>query len=107
MGNRENVIRALELCTFDGTIEHCIKESCPYLGGNGVGYCIDNLMRDALELLKDRTKDYVEWAKQVGVHTCATCRRRDCDCPIENEYALPMDGYCHLWDGGKPNEVDN
>lgn len=106
MDNRWNVIRALELCTFDGTIERCIKEGCPYLGGNGVGYCIDNLMRDALELLKDRTKDYIEWTKQVGAHTCATCRRRDCDCPIENEYALPMDGYCHLWDGGKPNEVD-
>ena len=107
MDNRGNVIRALELCTSDCTIERCVKEGCPYLVGNGVGYCIDNLMRDALELLKDRTKDYVEWAKQDGVHTCATCIRRDCNCPIENEYALPMDGYCHLWEVGKPNEIDN
>lgn len=52
---------------------------------------------DAYELLIDRTYDYVEWSKQIGVHTCATCDRMDCDCPIENEYALPMDGYCHLW----------
>lgn len=52
MTEREKVIKGLELCTFDGTIENCIKEGCPYLGGNGVGYCIDNLMRDALALLK-------------------------------------------------------
>lgn len=100
MTEREKVIKGLELCTFDGTIENCIKEGCPYLGGDDVERCcIDNLMRDALGLLKDRTEDYVEWTKQVGAHTCATCKRRDCDCPIENEYALPADGYCHLWNG--------
>ena len=103
---RERVIRGLELCVSDGSINRCIREGCPYVGGNEAGNCIDNLMHDALELLKDRTKDYVEWAKQVGAHTCATCKRRDCDCPIENEYALPMDGYCHLWNGGKLDETD-
>lgn len=97
--NRESVMRALVLCAIDGSIERCIKEGCPYLGGSEEVCCIDNLMRDTLDLLKDRAKDYIEWSKQIGVHTCATCKRRDCDCPIENEYALPMDGYCHLWNG--------
>ena len=98
---REDVIKGLELCTST-SIGECL-EKCPYAGGNESGYCIENVMVDALALLKDRTKDYIEWSKQVGVHTCATCKRRDCDCPIENEYALPMDGFCHLWNG-RPTE---
>lgn len=101
MIDRDRVINILELCISEESIDKCIEENCPYLGGSDAGNCIDNLMRDAHAILKDRTQDYIEWAKQVGAHTCATCKRRDCDCPIENEYALPMDGYCHLWNGRK------
>lgn len=53
----------------------------------------------AIKLLTDRAVDYLAWATDIGVHTCATCKRRYCDCPIENYYVVPMDGYCHLWDG--------
>ena len=97
--DREGIIAALELCT-SAHMGECLQK-CPYAGGNESGTCIEAVMADALALMKDRTKDYNEWSKQVGVHTCATCKRRDCDCPIENEYALPMDGYCHLWGGVK------
>ena len=38
-------------------------------------------------------------------HTCQTCARSsdNCEhtttrCPIEEHYALPKDGYCHLWE---------
>ena len=96
MTEREKVIRGLECCATN-EVSNCI--GCPYLGCTPEHYCFGKMANDALELMNDRTKDYCEWAKQVGAHTCATCKRRDCDCPIENEYALPMDGYCHLWDG--------
>lgn len=49
--------------------------------------------------------DYKKWSEEIGVHTCATCIRKcefcdgSTDCPIEHYYALPLDGYCHLWKG--------
>ena len=73
MTEREKVIKGLELCTFDGTIENCIKEGCPYLGGNGVGYCIDNLMRDALALLKAQEPVMVEERADADTINCPKC----------------------------------
>jgi hypothetical protein len=44
-------------------------------------------------------------------HTCHTCDRSsdNCEhtttrCPIEEHYALPKDGYCHLWKEIKNDE---
>ena len=102
--DREKVIKGLECCsrTISKPLED-LCNSCPY-NMDEDSTCITILTTDALELLKDRTKDYIEWSKQVGVHTCATCRRRDYDCQIENDYVLPMDGFCHLWWNGRPTE---
>lgn len=57
-----------------------------------------------VNLLKDRTKDYEAWAKQIGVETCINCahassNREDgtSSCPIEHNFALVKDGYCHLF----------
>ena len=58
----------------------------------------------AIELLKDRTKDYEAWAKEIGVDTCVNCRHASWNrndgtstCPIEHNFALVKDGYCHLF----------
>ena len=44
-------------------------------------------------------------ALEIQKHTCQTCARcsDNCEhtttrCPIEEHYALPKDGYCHLWE---------
>lgn len=61
-------------------------------------------VNDALDLLNDRVKDYEAWAKEVGVNTCTNCahasdNRTDgkSTCPIEHNFALVKDGYCHLF----------
>ena len=95
MVDREKVLRGLECCARED-IGDC--DNCPYESINGP-HCDIEMMRDAIALLKDRVADYEAWAREIGVHTCATCSRRDCDCPIENQYSLPSDGYCHLWEG--------
>ena len=99
MDKREKVIKGLECCMVgDGNSPDC--EICPYATvGDDTCQTMDALFSDALALLNDRTADYEACAREIGIHTCATCSRRDCDCPIENEYSLPYDGYCHLWEG--------
>lgn len=52
---------------------------------------------------------------QPGQHTCVNCGRTvnnggwyadgGTRCPIEEHYALPKDGYCHLWE--KRNVTDD
>ena len=61
-------------------------------------------VNDALAILKDRTKDYEAWAKEIGIDTCVNCchasfNRNDgrSTCPIEHNFALVKDGYCHLF----------
>ena len=90
-------------------LEHCMDrnktcEDCPYTDDPGC----DDLKKDALALLTDRAADYVQWAKEIGVHTCATCEKASDNredgtsaCPIEAAYALPRDGFCHLWSDKK------
>lgn len=63
-----------------------------------------DIVEDALELLKDRAKDYEAWAKEIGVDTCVNCRHASWNrndgtstCPIEHNFALVKDGYCHLF----------
>lgn len=57
-----------------------------------------------LALLKDRTKDYEAWAKEIGADTCVNCRHASWNrndgtstCPIEHNFALVKDGFCHLF----------
>ena len=47
------VIKALEICVGENDFSACINEKCPYIGGSKDGYCITNLERDALTLLKE------------------------------------------------------
>jgi len=55
---------------------------------------------------------FSEWARQNGTHVCATCGRASANqnsgtrCPIEEHYALPVDGHCHLWEEVKPGAAD-
>jgi len=102
MLDREKVIKGLENCItgFD------CPEECPYLMD-----CNDlakpmfvDLAKDALSLLKDRTRDYEAWAKGIGVDTCVNCHHASFNrndgkstCPIEHNFALVKDGYCHLF----------
>ena len=47
---------------------------------------------------------YETWARENKKHVCAACgRNADClangtACPIQEHYALPKDGFCHLWE---------
>lgn len=86
-------------------LETCLTASCR----GKSGYCpipdeIWGNLDEVLELLKDRSRDYETWAKEIGVHTCVNCKRYysateySTDCPIMNVYAVPKDGYCHLWE---------
>ena len=60
---------------------------------------------EMLGMLEDREKHFAEWAKLNDAHVCATCGRNSANrphttaCPIEEHYAVPLDGHCHLWEG--------
>lgn len=65
---------------------------------------IDSFCEDVIALLEDRAKDYEAWAKEIGVDTCVNCRHASWNrndgtstCPIEHNFALVKDGYCHLF----------
>lgn len=67
---------------------------------------------EMLCMLENREKHFSEWAKKNEAHVCATCGRASSNrdfgtaCPIEDHYALPLDGHCHLWEEVKPPEED-
>ena len=67
MIDREKIINALEQC-----INGCDDE-CPYEYGGAVTleYCRDDLMRDALELLKEQ--EPVTWSYKYNCFTCSNC----------------------------------
>ena len=54
MADLEKVIKGLEICVKIGKFAECI-ENCPYFSQRfGVGVCSENMMRDALALLKEQ-----------------------------------------------------
>ena len=66
----------------------------------------DGYTAEAREALRMAIK-----ALEIQKHTCHTCDRSsdNCEhtttrCPIEEHYALPKDGYCHLWKEIKNDE---
>lgn len=62
---------------------------------------------EMLGMLENREQHFAEWAKRNNAHVCATCGRASANrahttaCPIEEHYAVPLDGHCHLWEGVK------
>ena len=65
---------------------------------------------EMIGMLEEREKHFAEWAKHNEAHVCTTCGRASDNmdhatmCPIEEHYALPLDGYCHLWEKVKQDE---
>ena len=56
MADREKVIKGIECCAIKQDV--CLE--CPYLSfRTAVGSCIDKLMIDALELIKEKEKPEV------------------------------------------------
>lgn len=59
---------------------------------------------EMLGMLENREQHFEEWAKRNCAHVCATCGRASSNldhatrCPIEEHYAVPLDGHCHLWE---------
>ena len=52
--------------------------------------------------VQEMVKAFEAWAEEIGAHFCATCKRAGSGkCPIERDYALPKDGFCHLWEERK------
>ena len=61
---------------------------------------------EAIEKFQNNVEEKCkEWLKVKGkCPTCARCsdnREHTTTCPIEEHYALPLDGYCHLYEGKK------
>ena len=58
----------------------------------------------ALKYIFDTIDLYEAWAKENNIHVCAACKRNvenlanGTECPIQEHYTLPKDGYCHLWE---------
>ena len=98
---REKIRRGLQ-CIIDGSVR-C--EDCGYaVDKHGRYGCHQDCAMDAMALLDDRVRDYEAWSKEIGVNTCANCahasdNRTDgkSTCPIEHNFALVKDGYCHLF----------
>lgn len=69
-----------------------------------------------LRLIEAYISDMKELPPAQPEHTCLTCGRTANNggwykdgrtrCPIEEHYALPKDGHCHLWEKQKPWEDD-
>jgi ferredoxin-thioredoxin reductase catalytic subunit len=94
MPDREKVIKWLE----------SLKEYFHELYSYTVEADDERMIDNAIALMKDRTKDYEAWAKEIGVDTCVNCRHASFNrndgkstCPIEHNFALVKDGYCHLF----------
>lgn len=108
MIDREKVIKGLECCmkwTGEPNTATCHCSDCSYTNMDILGErCLIDLINDALALLKDRAKDYEAWAKEIGADTCVNCRHASFNrndgkstCPIEHNFALVKDGFCHLF----------
>lgn len=76
MDEIEKVIKCLEMCVSN-SFECSLK--CPYAAPVSSGFCYDNLMRDALELLKAQQPiepndhDPVIYGAR---YTCGACRHK-------------------------------
>lgn len=66
MIDREKVIHALETCTRD---DFPCKECGYYIEGKDYD-CIDTMMRDALDLLREQ---------DVAIDPCKSCQEWECD----------------------------
>ena len=76
MIDRENVIKALEICVREADFSVCVEEECPYIGGSKNGNCITNLERDALALLKEQEAvepTFKQDEDGVFVWVCGSC----------------------------------
>jgi hypothetical protein len=91
------------MLTREGIIDQLVAMARNIEKGDGMLHLCSGVdlmaIRGAAEILQTRVKDYQAWAAEIGVHTCTNCKRAGERCPINNYYALPEDGYCHLWEG--------
>ena len=81
---------------------------------NGVGHDFEGYSSYSLDVISDYLKKYFLPSAQPE-RTCVNCGRTANNggwyadggtrCPIEEHYALPKDGYCHLWE--KRNVTDD
>ena len=92
MTDLEKVIKALEICVGENDFSACINEKCPYIGGSKDGYCITNLERDALALLKEQEAVKPTWSQ--GKPFCGACGLRIRGGKICSECGTPI-----LWEG--------
>jgi hypothetical protein len=75
VADREKVIEGLKCCKPAWfTVANCADEHCPYdcYGHNEVNGCVDHLIDDALELLKEQ--EAVEPIERNGFYYCGACR---------------------------------
>ena len=99
MPDREKVINGLESCVISMT--KCFynrNEMCPYASVD-VCHCEQELMRDALELLKEQEKlvDVDALREKLGLaKDCAKCKQNTRACQYDSHFSL-MD-FCERFD---------
>ena len=81
---------------------------------NGIGHDFEGYSSYSLDVISDYLKKYFMSSAQPE-RTCVNCGRTANNggwyadgrtrCPIEEHYALPKDGFCHLWE--KRNFTDD
>ena len=83
----EKVITALEVCVGEGDFSACVKAECPYVGGSKDGYCITNLERDALALLKKQEEE-IAFLKAMQLQTVHNMSNEDIGNAVRNVLRL-------------------
>ena len=99
--DRDSIIDGLrmtmDLCVFDPSTGEEIE---PHLL-NDISRATYDACKGALEILERRCVNCGRTVNNGGWYEDGRTR-----CPIEEHYALPKDGYCHLWEKRKVWEDD-
>ena len=88
MTEREKVIKGLECCLNTSEFEEC-TENCPYCTKElGEGVCSENMMRDALSLLKAQEPNWIsvdERLPERGIMVLTAIYGTDVIMPMDGE----------------------
>lgn len=78
---------------------------CPYKSRRRDGSCINGLLAEAADAIEKLSKERIEGTCQTCARSSDMCGGNITQCPIEEHYALPLDGYCHLYEPPEEERV--
>ena len=62
------------------------------------GSAVAKLYNEAADAIEELSKERIEGTCQTCARSSDMCGGNITQCPIEEHYALPLDGYCHLYE---------